>query len=136
MNSLLLIIIALMILKTGVEIWLEFLNRKNVLDAANEVPAAYREFIDKETYEKSVAYTLAKNKLGIIETFYDVIILAIVLFSGVLPWLWQAFGSILGTGTWAQAATLFIIFTLLSRTVPPAGTDDTIRMAIRAGTVM
>ena len=114
MNSLLLIIIALMILKTGVEIWLEFLNRKNVLDAADEVPAAYREFIDKETYEKSVAYTLAKNKLGIIETFYDVIILAIVLFSGVLPWLWQAFGSILGTGTWAQAATLFIIFTLLS----------------------
>jgi len=114
MNGLLLIIVLLMVMKTGVEIWLEFLNRKNVLNAAGEVPPAYREFIDSETYGKSVSYTLAKNKLGIIEILYDVVILAAVLFSGLLPWLWEALGDVLGTGIWAQAASLFIIFALLS----------------------
>lgn len=114
MNSLLLTIIALMTCKTGVEIWLDLLNRKSVKNAAGEVPQSYRQFIDQETYAKSVSYTLAKNRLGLVETVFDVVILGVVLFSGLLPWSWDLLGSILGDGTWAQAVSLFAIFTLLS----------------------
>jgi STE24 endopeptidase len=114
MNGLLLIVALLIVLKTATEIWLDLLNRKRVLQEAGDVPEAYREFIDEETYDKSVSYTLAKNRLGIMETLYDAAILALVLFSGVLPMAWEGMGSIAGDGVWGQALSLFVIFTLLS----------------------
>jgi STE24 endopeptidase len=114
MNGLLLIVALLLVLKTATEIWLDLLNRKRVLQEAGDVPEAYREYIDEETYDKSVSYTLAKNRLGIMETLYDAAILALVLFSGVLPMAWEGMGSIIGAGVWSQALSLFVIFTLLS----------------------
>jgi STE24 endopeptidase len=114
MNGLLLIVALLLVLKTATEIWLDLLNRKRVLEEAGDVPEAYREYIDEETYDKSVSYTLAKNRLGIMETLYDAAILALVLFSGVLPMAWEGMGSIVGDGVWGQALSLFVIFTLLS----------------------
>ena len=114
MNSLLLLVAALLILKTGAEIWLDLRNRKRVLEEAGEVPAAYQAFIDEPTYDKSVAYTLAKNRLGVVETLYDTAILALVLFSGFLPLAWEAATGLLGAGVWGQAASLFIVFSVLS----------------------
>lgn len=114
MNGLLLIVALLLLLKTATEIWLDLLNRKRVLQEAGDVPEAYREYIDEETYDKSVSYTLAKNRLGIMETLYDAAILALVLFSGILPMAWEGVGSIVGSGVWGQAVSLFAIFTLLS----------------------
>ncbi|MEX0330334.1 MAG: M48 family metallopeptidase [Puniceicoccaceae bacterium] len=114
MNSLLLLVAILLILKTGAEIWLDLLNRKRVLEEAGEVPEAYRDFIDEPTYDKSVAYTLAKNRLGVFETLYDALILAVVLFSGFLPYAWETATGLIGTGVWGQAASLFLVFTVLS----------------------
>ncbi|MEX0325613.1 MAG: M48 family metallopeptidase [Puniceicoccaceae bacterium] len=114
MNSLLLLVAILLILKTGMEIWLDLLNRRRVLEEAGEVPEAYRDFIDEPTYDKSVAYTLAKNRLGVIETVYDALILAVVLFSGFLPYVWGTATGLLGTGVWGQAVALFLVFTVLS----------------------
>ena len=114
MNSLLLIVALLLIAKTVAEIWLDLLNRHRVRQEAGHVPDAYREYIDQEAYDKSVDYTLAKNRLGIMETVYDALILALILFSGILPLLWDLSTSLLGSGTWGQAAALFLIFGVLS----------------------
>ncbi len=114
MNSLLLLVALLLIAKTVTEIWLDLLNRRRVLEEAGDVPEAYQDYIDEATYDKSVSYTLAKNRLGILETGYDAVILAIILFSGILPVLWGAATSLLGAGTWGQAVSLFLIFVVLS----------------------
>jgi STE24 endopeptidase len=114
MNTFLLMIVALLVLKTAAEVWLDLLNRRRVLESAGDVPEAYREFIDEATYDKSVSYTLAKNRLSVIEALYSAGVLAVVLFSGVLPWAWQAGVELLGAGVWGQALVLFAIFTLLS----------------------
>lgn len=114
MNSLLLIVAILITLKTATEILLDLANRRNVVRESGATPDAYREFIDEETYRKSVSYTLAKNQLGILETLYDVVMLTLVLFSGLLPWLWSGFADLLGTGVLGQAVSLFLVFSLLS----------------------
>lgn len=114
MNSLLLLVAVLLVLKTGAEIWLDLLNRKRVLEKAGEIPEAYRDFIDEPTYDKSVAYTLAKNRLGVIETLYDALVLSLVLFTGFLPFAWETATGLLGTGVWGQAAALFLVFSVLS----------------------
>jgi STE24 endopeptidase len=113
MNPFLLLIVALLVIKTFAEIWLDLLNRRSVLEKAGEVPEAYRDFIDKQTYEKSVDYTLAKNRIGIIETLYDALVLALVLFSGFLPWIWGQGTGLLGNGVWGQAVSLFLVFMIL-----------------------
>ena len=114
MNGLLLIVAILLVLKTATEILLDLANRRNVLRESGSVPESYRAFIDEETYRKSVDYTLAKNRLGITETLYDAIVLALVLFSGLLPWMWNGLTGIVGTGILGQAVSLFMVFTLLS----------------------
>ena len=114
MNLFLVVAGALIALKTIAEVWMDLLNRRQVKAAAGEIPAAYRDFIDKPTYDKSVDYTLAGNKFGILQTVYESAVLALVLFSGVLPFLWQGLSHTFGSGVWGQAASVFIIFVLLS----------------------
>lgn len=113
MHPFLLLAALLLLLKTVAECWLELLNRRTVVEAAGEVPVPFRDFIDEATYDKSVAYTLAKNRLAIAEILYDAVILAVVLFSGILPFLWESGTALLGTGVWGQALVLFGLFTLL-----------------------
>ncbi|MEX0322196.1 MAG: M48 family metallopeptidase [Puniceicoccaceae bacterium] len=113
MNTTLTIAVFLLILKAVSELWLDLLNRKRVIDEAGDVPDAYKDFIDEATYDKSVSYTLAKNRLGILETVYDAAILTLILFSGLLPALWGWLSGFVGSGVWGQALSLFVIFTLI-----------------------
>jgi len=133
MNSVLLVVALLLGLKVITETWLDLLNRRRVVAEAGEVPESYREFIDDADYDKSVAYTLAKNRLSIFETLFDAVILVLVLFSGLLPFLWGWTTGLLGTGVWGQAFSLFIIFTLLSLPGIPVEWYNQFRLEERFG---
>ena len=109
MHSVLTIFIILLVIRLIAELWLDGLNRKEVLKNAHSVPDAFREFIDPPTYEKSVAYTLAKNQLSKIETVFDATILALVILSEFLPWVYEGLANYLGHSIWAQSIILIII---------------------------
>ena len=100
--------LGLVLARLAAELWLAWLNRRHVLACAGEVPPAFREIIDEPTYKKSIAYTLAKTRLGNIESIGNTIILLVVLFSGVLPRAFQFFSQWLGQSAWAMAAFLFV----------------------------
>jgi STE24 endopeptidase len=97
----------LIFVRWAVQVGLDRLNARTVRKHAAAVPEAFKNAMDQATYEKSVAYTLAKNKLHQIELTYDAFILAVVVFSGVLPALYRTFQSELGHSVWAGAAFLF-----------------------------
>jgi STE24 endopeptidase len=99
--------LGLILARLAAELWLAALNRRYVLAHADEIPPAFRGIIDEPAYKKSVAYTLAKGRLGNIEGIYDTAVLLAVLFSGVLPWAFQLFSHGLGQSAWAMAAFLF-----------------------------
>ncbi|MDB6021190.1 MAG: peptidase, partial [Pedosphaera sp.] len=69
----------------------------------------FKDSVDAATYSKSVQYTLAKSRFGNLEMTYDLVILAVILFSGLLPWAFQFFTGWLGTSAWATAAFLFVV---------------------------
>ncbi|HEY0966779.1 MAG TPA: M48 family metallopeptidase [Opitutaceae bacterium] len=104
---LLLIVLVLIMLRLGAELWLGALNRAEVRRHAERPPEAAAAIMDGETYRKSVDYTLAKNRLGRLELIFDAGVLALVLTSGFLPWL---FGQV---AAWAPGAAwddaLFIL---------------------------
>jgi len=91
------------------EFWLSRLNRRHVLAHANEIPPAFRGMIDEPAYKRSVEYTLAKGKFSEMEDGYNVAVLIIFLFSGVLPWAFHLFSQVLGQSAWAIAAFLFAV---------------------------
>jgi len=98
--------LGLILARLAAELWLASLNRRHVLAHAGEMPPALRGIIDEPTYKKSVAYTLAKGRLGNIEGTYNTVVLLVVLFSGVLPWVFHLFSHGLGQSAWAMAAFL------------------------------
>jgi STE24 endopeptidase len=98
---------ALIGLKLLVDLGLDRLNQRHVAAHADAVPEAFRGVVDADTYRRSVAYTLARSRLGQLETVWDAVVLLAVLFSGVLPALWRAWSGRFGEGELATAGFLF-----------------------------
>ena len=107
MNIVVWSILGLILARLAAELWLAALNRRHVLAHADEIPPAFHGIIDEPAYKKSVAYTLAKGRLGNVEDTCDTAVLLIVLFSGVLPWAFHLFSHGPGQSAWAMAAFLF-----------------------------
>jgi len=100
--------LALILARGVAQAGLELLNRRHVLAHADAVPAAFRDTLDAATYAKAVQYTLARNRLAVIELAWSTLILLVVLFSGVLPVAWAAWTRLAGESAWASAAGLFL----------------------------
>jgi STE24 endopeptidase len=100
--------------KWGAQMALAWLNQRHVQHYAGEVPSAFAETITRETYAKSVAYTLAKNRFGLIEMTWSAVLLAGALFSGALPWFYHAFEWFCCSSVWSGAGFLLATGMVLS----------------------
>lgn len=124
---------ALIAARLAAQLGLAALNRREVLRHAGNPPPAVAAMVDAETFRKSTDYTLAKNRFGVVTLVFDAGVLALLLGSGVLPWL---FGNI---AAWAPAAkwddALFIIAALILAGVPslPFEWWETFRLEARFG---
>ena len=103
------LVLILLLGRWAAQLWLDRLNEQNVRAHAQAVPDAFKDSVDAATYAKSVQYTLAKSRFGRIQITYDLLILCVVLFSGILPWTLRWFTASLGTAPWAMAAYLFVV---------------------------
>jgi len=101
--------LVLILARLAAELWLAAFNCRHVLAHAGEIPPVFRGLIDEPTYKKSIAYTLAKGRFGNIEDTYNTAVLLIVLFSGVLPWVFHLFSDGLGQSAWTMAVFLFAV---------------------------
>ena len=114
MHPALLIFLVLLIWKIIFELILERLNCGHVREASGRAPRAYGHFIDQETYDRSIEYTLAKSRFGTIETVYDGLILGAVILLGFLPWLYRSIQDWIGSGVWTDALNLCLIGIVLA----------------------
>ena len=96
-------VVGLMILRFAAQLALEALNRAETARHAGVRPAAFAGIMDETTFAKATEYTLAKSRFGCIELGFDVAMLAVVLFSGVLPWLWTKFDALAPGAAWSGA---------------------------------
>jgi STE24 endopeptidase len=109
------LVLALMALRLAADLWLGALNRAEVRRNAGRLPDAATAIMDAATYERATAYTLEKSRFGVVTEVFDTLVLVLVLFGGVLPFLfahvaaWGAPGS-----TWAQAIFILIAGVLLA----------------------
>ena len=114
MNFVLIVTAALLVLRLAGELILSALNRAEVRRHAGNPPPAAAAIMDGETYAKSVAYTLEKSRFGAVTEIFDTLVLAMVIFGGVLPIIyghvaaWGAPGAV-----WDDALYIMIVALLL-----------------------
>jgi len=117
MSLVLLITAVLMVLRLAGDLVLSALNRAEVRRHAAVAPAAAAAIMDEATYARSVAYTLAKSHFGVVSGIFDALLLALVVFGGVLPWLFGHIAAWGGPGAvWSHV--LFILMTGALLAVP------------------
>ncbi len=78
-------------LRLAAQLLLNALNAAEVRRHAAEPPPAAAAIMDQATYAKAADYTLAKLRFGSIEEAFEMAMLAAVIFSGLLPWLYAPF---------------------------------------------
>jgi STE24 endopeptidase len=104
----------LIVMRLAAELWLNALNRREVLRHADAAPPAVAAIMDAPTYGKAVAYTLAKNRLARWTLVFDTGLLALAVFSGVLPWLFSRVDAWAPGQAWSGALFILIAGVLLS----------------------
>lgn len=114
MSILLATVAALLLLKLVAELLLDSLNARHVAAHRDSVPPAYAGVFDLKTYQRMADYTLANLRFGRVETVYEAAVLAVLLFSGVLSWLYYQLSGVFGNGVWGQSLVVFSILILTS----------------------
>jgi STE24 endopeptidase len=116
MHWLPLTVIGLMVARLVAQLGLEALNRAEVRRRAGALPPALAGVMDEPTFAKAADYTLAKSRFGSFELVYEAAVLAGVVYSGLLPWLWAKFNALAPGAAWSGA--LFLVATMILLGLP------------------
>ena len=96
MNLFILTFIFLLLLKVIVSTVLEMINLRFLRNYSSKIPECFSDFVDYDSYLKSVDYTIAKSRFSIVQGFYEAIILGFLILGGVLPILINFFSESIG----------------------------------------
>ena len=116
MHWLPLTVVGLMIARLAAQLGLEALNRSEVKLHAGVLPGALTGVMDEATFAKAADYTLAKSRFGSLEMIYEAAVLAIAVFSGLLPWLWAKADALAPGAAWS--GSLFLVVTMILLGLP------------------
>jgi len=87
LNFLLQTFLAVFLLRSGVQIYLNRLNTSHLRQHGTTVPEIFQDTIDPERLKKISAYTLDSENFGMIATLANQGLFLVILLSGFLPWL-------------------------------------------------
>lgn len=108
------IVLVLILGKWLFESFLTALNLGEVRRHEKEIPEPLQDVMDEPTYRKSIDYTRAKSRFGLVHDSFGVLVLLLVLFSGLLPFLYQLVGGGDSTSIWRESLFLVVVMLLLS----------------------
>jgi len=86
-NFLLLIFLAVFLLRSGAQIYLNWLNISYLRQHGTTVPEIFQDTINPEKLKRISAYTIDSENFGIVTALVNQGLFLAILLSGVLPWL-------------------------------------------------
>lgn len=95
MNGFSVFFVVMLLLMTAVELWLSLRQSRHVSAHRGDVPEAFKSQISLEDHQKAARYTLAKGKVGRLESLFGMVVLLLWTLGGGLALLsgfWQGFG--------------------------------------------
>jgi STE24 endopeptidase len=100
--------------RLAAQLGLNALNGSALRRHAREAPPGVAAIMDGPTYVRSVAYTWAKLRFSSIEEVWEAMVLAVAIFSGVLPGLDAVLHRWAPRAAWSGACYLLAVGVLLS----------------------
>jgi STE24 endopeptidase len=128
-----LLIVGLMLLlvaRTAAQLWLNALNMREARRWTREPPPWLAGAIEEGRRRRSIDYTLAKARFAAFDIVWDAVLLALVAFSGVIPWSWASLSRATGQGVWASA--LFVLAVSVGLSVPHLPVDAWVQFRLEA----
>jgi STE24 endopeptidase len=107
------VFIAAVALATATRLWLTLRQIRHVRANRNAVPGMFADSIPLAAHRKAADYTVAKAKLGIVDTLLDALILLALTLGGALQWLsdlWQRVFAV--ESLWHGAALILSVLLL------------------------
>jgi STE24 endopeptidase len=87
MNAFTLLFVGVLAAATATRLWLSLRQIRHVRTHRGAVPGMFAEAIPLSAHQKAADYTVAKARLGVIDTVLDVVILLALTLGGALQWL-------------------------------------------------
>ena len=109
-NFLLLIFLAVFLLRSGAQIYLNWLNISYLRQHGKTVPEIFRDTIDPEKLKRISAYTAESENFAMITTLANQGLFLAILLSGALPWLVKT----ISLWKWGPIVSGLIFFAALS----------------------
>ena len=107
------VFIAAVALATATRLWLTLRQIRHVRANRNAVPGMFADSIPLSAHQKAADYTVAKAKLGVVDTLLDALILLALTLGGALQWLsdlWQRVFAV--ESLWHGAALILSVLLL------------------------
>ena len=105
-------LVVLLLANLLVKLWLSSRQIRHVAQHRDAVPHAFAHTISLDAHQKAAAYTLAKSRVGLIDSALDALVLLGWTLLGGLDWLNQLTTNVLGTGM-TQQIGLVVAFVLI-----------------------
>jgi STE24 endopeptidase len=112
-NFLLLTFLAVFLLRSGLQLYLNRLNLSFLRKKGSTVPEVFQGVVNQENLRTISAYTIDSERFSMFETLADQGLLLVLLLSGVLPWFVGEISS-LGYGVILTGLIFFAGFWILS----------------------
>ena len=81
-------------------LWLTWRHIRHVETARGRVPAEFADSISLEAHQKAADYTLDKQRLGMAEEIFGVVVLLLLTLGGGLAWLYASADQLVSGGVW------------------------------------
>ncbi|MEF9943188.1 MAG: M48 family metallopeptidase [Burkholderiaceae bacterium] len=125
--------VAALALMVVLKYWLAARQMRHVSRHANAVPTEFADRIGLDAHRKAAAYTIARTRLGLVDTFLGAAILVALTLLGGLQWLASQLEAWLGTGLSFQVAIVAVVAVILSAIDLPLAWVRQFRLEARFG---
>lgn len=109
-----LLFVAFLLLNVGLKYWLATRQIRHVAAHAGAVPAQFAERVSLEAHRRAAAYTIAKQRFGLLETAAGAGLLVALTLLGGLQAIADALAALLGRGFLFQVGVVAAVVALVS----------------------
>lgn len=109
-----LLFVAFLLLMVALKYWLALRQVRHVSSHADHVPPQFSDRITLDAHRRAAAYTVAKQRLGMIETAASAALLVLLTMLGGLQWVADLLSPLLGSGLAFQVAIVVAVVALVS----------------------
>ncbi len=113
-QTLSLLFVCFLLLMVGLKYWLSWRHVRHVSRHADTVPQQFADRVSLEAHRKAAAYTIAKTRLGLVETAVGAALLIGLTLLGGLQWIADAIGGSIGHDFTFQLAVVAAVVLLLA----------------------